>query len=355
MERRRYDINGLVDLKQSFDELSLPSYLWTLYSTTLFSIGSSWQQLADDPFLIDSTTARLLLRRPPLPPVRTASLVRLNYCPRQCVFGRFCGDPHCRLGQASAAASGGGRAVQLACSKAWPDDISIHIQITNRFPMLKSSKSSFHIPISVFIFKMFHESICNASNPGEQQYSLARCINPLLLLDGQANAAFPSGRSCHNIAGPHTTMDRSSMNYDSVNDQEQFSTQCLASQIDLDDGGLMLTTPCQDQIESCGTQFETNDITTNFSRDDGNLENQYAIITQNRRGRRQKRLPGGFPCMYDDCLEVFNTAGDLRKHDQRKHQPESEWPLGCHQCERRFFDRRDLKRHVRSRHGCRVG
>jgi hypothetical protein len=59
---------------------------------------------------------------------------------------------------------------------------------------------------------------------------------------------------------------------------------------------------------------------------------------------RKKRKARGFICEIPDCDKVFDSQGELRKH-QRWHLPEHERPLACDQCQRRFIDKRDLQRH----------
>jgi hypothetical protein len=69
-----------------------------------------------------------------------------------------------------------------------------------------------------------------------------------------------------------------------------------------------------------------------------------------RSAKRQKRIPGAYVCPTRDCFAAYDTACELRKHDQRKHLPEAMYPFGCSYCSRRFFDRRDLNRHNISQH-----
>ena len=66
--------------------------------------------------------------------------------------------------------------------------------------------------------------------------------------------------------------------------------------------------------------------------------------------KRQKKLSGGYPCPVTGCNDVFDRTCDLRKHHQRKHLPEAARPLGCDFCDKRFCDRKDLKRHISNRH-----
>lgn len=64
-----------------------------------------------------------------------------------------------------------------------------------------------------------------------------------------------------------------------------------------------------------------------------------------RRSIRKRRIENGYHCSEPYCQEAFDTAGELTKHCYRKHTPESAWPFACPVCGKRFYDKRDYRRH----------
>ena len=72
--------------------------------------------------------------------------------------------------------------------------------------------------------------------------------------------------------------------------------------------------------------------------------------TANTAQKRQQRITGGYRCQATGCSVKCDRSCDLRKHHQRKHLPEASRPLGCAFCDRRYSDRKDLNRHINSRH-----
>lgn len=65
---------------------------------------------------------------------------------------------------------------------------------------------------------------------------------------------------------------------------------------------------------------------------------------------KAKRVPkqaGGFVCSEPGCGKTFDFNGERTKHE-RIHKPKSEYPYGCDNCERRFIDKKDLKRHEKT-------
>ncbi|KAK4499373.1 hypothetical protein PRZ48_009886 [Zasmidium cellare] len=64
-----------------------------------------------------------------------------------------------------------------------------------------------------------------------------------------------------------------------------------------------------------------------------------------RRSIRKRRIENGYHCNEPFCQEAFDTAGELTKHCYRKHTPEAAWPFACPACGKRFYDKRDYRRH----------
>ena len=66
-----------------------------------------------------------------------------------------------------------------------------------------------------------------------------------------------------------------------------------------------------------------------------------------RRRPRQRRRQGGFPC--GECGKPFALEGEMRKH-AKIHLSYSERPHGYYDCDRRFWDLKDFRRHRRRVH-----
>ncbi|CAK4031892.1 Dolichol-phosphate mannosyltransferase subunit 3 [Lecanosticta acicola] len=66
-----------------------------------------------------------------------------------------------------------------------------------------------------------------------------------------------------------------------------------------------------------------------------------------RKRKRIPKVPGGFPCAFEDCHRVFDRDGDRRKHEKNH---TARRPHACTHCGKGFLFPKDLRRHVRGVH-----
>lgn len=82
----------------------------------------------------------------------------------------------------------------------------------------------------------------------------------------------------------------------------------------------------------------------------GSINSLESVMSTNSTvSRRGKRIPGGYPCLEQDCGKVFDLPSDLRHH-QRNHTSKDDRPYPC-ECGERFLYPKDLLRHSRNIHG----